>query len=196
MENPSRRRVLTAGLAGTSLALAGWRSAVATTPPTPPARPTDADVELLAALQGLEFAARDLYQAAIDAGVSDEDEVIATLRSNHEGYANGISGLIGGAAPQARNDQVFEQFVSDFDTDDLAAVAAAGYELESAAVATHIDALGQLEGVDGSAVVASILIVESRHGAVLADVGGQGDDLDALLDNDAEPLPLDEGTPS
>jgi len=193
MENASRRRLLGAGLAGTTLAFAGWRSAVATTPPTPPGspaettpptppdRPTDADIEILAALQGFELSARDLYQAALDAGVTDEDGVIATLRSNHEGYANGISGLIGGAAPQARNDQVFEQFVNDFDTEDLSAVASAGYTLESSLVATHLNALSQIEGVDGAAVVASILIVESRHGAVLADVGGQGDNLDVLL---------------
>ena len=152
MENPSRRRVLTAGLAGTTLALAGWRTAHATTPPTPPERPTDADTEVLAALQGLELAARDLYQTAIDAGASDEAGVLTTLRSNHEGYANGISGLIGGAAPQTADDAIFAQFEADFDTSDLAAVADAGYEFESSVVATYLEALGQLEGIDGAAL--------------------------------------------
>jgi hypothetical protein len=190
VENPSRRRVLTAGLAGTTLALAGWRPAHASTPPTPPERPTDADTELLAALQGLELAARDLYQAAIDAGASDEAGVLATLRSNHEGYANRISGVIGGAAPQTPDVALFEEFVGEFETSDLDAVAAAGYEFESRAVATYLEALGELEGIDGAALAASILIVESRQCAVLADLGGQGDDLDALLVNDADPLSL------
>ena len=194
MEKPSRRRVLTAGLAGTTLAVTGWRSTDASTPPTPPARPTDADTELLAALQGLELAGRDLYQAAIDAGASDEAGVLTTLRANHEGYANGISGLIGGAAPQTADDEVVAQFLADFETSDLEAVAAAGYEFESSAVATHLEALGELEGVDGAALIASILIVESRQCAVLADLGGQGDDLDALLVNDAAPLSLGGGT--
>jgi Ferritin-like domain len=194
VENPSRRRVLTAGLAGTTLALAGWRPAHATTPPTPPERPTDADTELLAELQGLELAARDLYQAAIDAGASDEAGVLSTLRSNHEGYANRISGVIGGAAPQKADDAVFAQFVGDFETSDLDAVAAAGYEFESSAVATYLEALGELEGIDGAALAASILIVESRQCAVLADLGGDGDDLDALLVNDAAPLALGGGT--
>jgi Ferritin-like domain len=190
VEKPSRRRVLTAGLAGTTLALTGWRPAHGTTPPTPPERPTDADTELLAALQGLELAGRDLYQTAIDAGASDEAGVLETLRANHEGYANGISGLIGGAAPQTADEALLAQFVADFDTADLAAIAAAGYEFESSAVATHLEALGELEGVDGAALVASILLVESRQCAVLADLGGQGDDLDALLVNDAAPLTL------
>jgi Ferritin-like domain len=157
---------------------------------TPPGEPTGADTELLAALQGLELAARDLYQAALDAGASDDGGVLETLRANHEGYANVISGLIGGAAPQTRDEALFEQFQADFDTSDVEAVATAGYDFESSAVATHLDALGGLEGTDGAKTVASIVIVESRHCAVLADLGGQGDDLDALLVNDATPFEL------
>ena len=88
----------------------------------------------------------------------------------------------------------FAQFEAEFDTSDLEAVAAAGYEFESSAVATYLEALGQLEGVDGAALAASILIVESRQCAVLADLGGQGDDLDALLVNDAAPFSLGGGT--
>ena len=194
VENPSRRRVLTAGLAGTTLALAGWRTAHATTPPTPPERPTDADTEVLAALQGLELAARDLYQAAVDSGASDEAGVLTTLRDNHEGYANGISGLIGGAAPQTADEAIFAEFEAEFATSDLTVVADAGYEFESRVVATYLEALGQIEGIDGAALAASILIVESRQCAVLADLGGHGDDFDALLVNDASPLSLSEGT--
>jgi hypothetical protein len=196
VENPSRRRVLTAGLAGTTLALAGWRSAAATTPPTPPARPTDADVDLLASLQGMELAARDLYQAALDAGANDDGGVLATLRSNHEAYGNGISARIGGAAPQAADAELFEQFVGEFETSDVTAVAEAAYEFESAAVATYLEALRELEGVEAAALVSSILIVESRACTVLADMSGLGGDLDALLDNDASPFTLAEGVSS
>jgi hypothetical protein len=162
----------------------------ATTPPTPPEAPTGTDTEVLAALQGLELAARDLYQTALDAGANDDGGVIETLRSNHEGYANVISGLIGGAAPQRPDEDLFAQFQDQFDTSDVEAVAAAAYDFESSAVATHLDALGQIEGTDGAKTVASIVIVESRHCAVLADLGGHGDDLDALLVNDASPFEL------
>ncbi len=163
---------------------------------TPPGPPTSADLTVLAGLQGLELAARDLYQTAIDAGADDGAGVLATLRANHAGYANAISGLIGAAAPQARNDLVYDQFSADFETDDVASVAAAGYALESGAVATNLDALGVLEGADGATVVASILIVESRHAAVLADLGGQSDDLDAVLVNTATPFPVESGSTS
>ena len=64
----------------------------------------------------------------------------------------------------------------------------AGLDLEATAVATHNDLLGRLQGVDGIAAVASFVVVEARHGTVLADVAGNGDDLDALLTSDAEPL--------
>jgi hypothetical protein len=157
---------------------------------TPPGQPTGGDKELLATLQGMELAARDLYQTALDAGADDEGGVVKTLRDSHEGYANAVSGLIGGAAPQTRDDALFEQFRADFDKSDVTAVADAGYDFESAAVATYLDALGSLEGADGAKTVASILIVESRSCAVLANLGGHGDDLDAVLVNDASPLDL------
>jgi Ferritin-like domain len=157
---------------------------------TPPGQPTAGDTALLAALQGLELAARDLYRAALDAGASDEGGVLTTLRANHEGYANVISGLIGGAAPQTPDEALLEQFSADFETSDVDAVATAGYDFESSAVATHLDALGELEGTDAAKAIASIVIVESRHCAVLADLGGRGDDLDALLDNEAIPFTL------
>ena len=157
---------------------------------TPPARPTGADTELLAAIQGMELAARDLYQEAIDAGAEDDGGVLPTLRSNHAGYANAISGLIGGAAPQRRDEELFAQFQAEFANSDVVAVAAAAYDFESSTVATNLEALGQLEGTDGAKTVASIVIVESRSCAVLASLGGRGDDLDAVLVNDATPFEL------
>ena len=77
MENPSRRRVLAAGLAGTALGLIGGRAASAGTTPSdeepereePPARPTRRrTLELLGFAQSVELTARDLYQASLDAG--------------------------------------------------------------------------------------------------------------------------------
>ena len=73
---------------------------------------------------------------------------------------------------------------------DIKALAGPGYEVEWIAVATHTDLLRQLQGVDGSRKIASILIVEARHAAVLADIGGKSNDYDALFDDTATALPL------
>ena len=43
-------------------------------------------------------------------------------------------------------------------------------------------------------MIASILIVEARSSTVLADLAGNGDDLDALFVNDAEPLAVSRPT--
>ena len=55
-------------------------------------------------------------------------------------------------------------------------------------VATHTELLRSIQNLDGARLIASILIVEARHCAVLADLAGGGDDLDALFENEAEPL--------
>ena len=193
MENPTRRRVLAAGLAGTALGLIGGRAASATTPPTeepettpPPAQPTPGDLELLAFAETIELAARDLYQASIDAGV--DDETIALLRDNHEAYADVLSGILGINAPGRPDVRLFDELESSFAVGNVTAAAEAGYALESRLVATYTDMLRSLEGTDGAEMVASILVVEARNCTVLADLAGNGADLDALFVNDAAPL--------
>jgi hypothetical protein len=167
-------------------------SAPVTTEEEAPLRPTDADIELLGFAQTFELTARDLYQAALDGGLAEDDlaDVFATLRDNHGEYANRLSGILGVDAQQQRDDALFDELVGDFEDGDIASIAAAGRELEATAVATHSDLIGRLEGIDGIAAVASFVVVEARHSVVLADVAGDGDDLDALFRDDAEPLAI------
>jgi hypothetical protein len=155
-----------------------------------PRRPTAGDIEVLGFAQSFELTARDLYDAALDEGLADSDlgGVFTALRDNHAEYANRLSGILGVDAPQQRDDALFDELVAGFEAGDAAAVGAAGLDLESTAVATHNDLLGRLEGTDGIAALASFVVVEARHGTVLADVAGNGDDLDALLSADAQPL--------
>jgi hypothetical protein len=161
----------------------------ATTTTVPPLRPTSEDVELLAFAQSFELTARDLYQAAIDGGsASGFADVFETLMENHEEYGNVIAGIIGVDAPQRRDDAIYEQFLAGFNARLPQAVAQAGYELESTAVATHTDLIGQLVGLDGATTLAALLVVESRHCTVLAHLAGNGDDMAALLENTASPL--------
>jgi Ferritin-like domain len=165
-------------------------SAPVTTEEPAPGRPTGADIELLGFAQSFELTARDLYQAALDGGLADEElaDVFTTLRDNHAEYANRLSGILGVDAQQQRDDALFDELVGGFEGGDVAEVATAGRGLEATAVATHSDLLGRLEGIDGIAAIASFVVVEARHGAALADVAGDGDDLDALFRDDAEPL--------
>jgi hypothetical protein len=183
--------VLAAGLAGTALGLAGGRHAAGTTPPTePPEAPTGEDRARLAAAQSLELAARDLYQAVIDGGLTDP--VFVAIRDNHRAYADNLSGLIGRSAPGRPDAALHEEMIGAFEDADTTAAASAAYDLESRLVATHTESLRQLEGTDGARMVASILIVESRHCAVLADLAGGGDDVELLFENAAEPIAVGE----
>jgi hypothetical protein len=174
----------------TSPASAPVDSAPVTTEEEAPLRPTGADIELLGFAQSFELTARDLYQAALDGGLADGDlaDLFTALRDNHGEYANRLSGILGVDAQQQRDDALFDELVGGFEGGDEATVAAGGRDLEATAVATHSDLIGQLEGIDGIAAIASFVVVEARHGAVLADVAGDGDDFDALFREDAEPL--------
>lgn len=193
MQNPTRRRVLAAGLAGTALAVSG-RTAVASAPPatppeTSPGRPTAGDVELLGFAQSLEIAARDLFQLAIDEDADgDEDRVLRACRDIHQSNTDAFSAMLGTGAPNARDDAIFDEWSQQFTTSSLEDAAAAGYDFESVVVATHIDLVGELEGLDGARTLAAIITTESRLCTVLADLSGRGDDLDALFLNEADAL--------
>lgn len=203
-----RRRLLGIGLGGAAVSLLPFLSGrvSATTPPNstpdstavptttaPPKRPTTDDVSLLGFAQGIELAARNLYDVAL--GVEGFDDstraVLATIRESHESYATSLSGLLGRQAPQTVN-PVFGDLQSSF-TGDPSSVLGAAYALESTAVATHTDILGKLQGTDGAGLIASILIVEGRHGTVLAALNGATSLDDLLVSTEADALTPVEG---
>ena len=141
---------------------------------------------LLNFAESVELAARDLYQASVDAGA--KDDLITLLLANHRGYADLIRGILGTRSLGVRNNDLYDERSSQFKVTDLQALAPVAYDLESTIVATHIDLLSKLEGTDGARAIASILIVEARHAAVVADAGGNGSDFDVLFDDTATAL--------
>jgi hypothetical protein len=191
----ARRSVLGAGLGGAALSLLpllfGRGSAGAAAPATtaPPLRPTADDVTLLGFAQGVEMAARALYDTALaNTSIAGIDrDVILTIRESHDAYVQGLSGLLGRAAPLRVNADAVAAFEAAF-SGGLADVLAAAYALESTAVATHRDILGQLQGADGANLIASILIIEARHGTVLAAMGGKTSLDDLLVSEEAAAL--------
>ena len=196
-----RRRLLGLGLGGAAVSLlpflSGRASATttttsdtvaATTTTAPPKRPTDTDAALLGFAQTVELAARDLYDVAL--GTKDFDTnlraVIATIREAHAAYAASLSAMLGRLAPQRAN-AIFDDLKSTFGGD-KASVLDAAYKLESAAVATHIDILRTLQGTDGASLISSILIVEARHGTVLAHLNGKTSLDDLLVNTESDAL--------
>jgi hypothetical protein len=191
-----RRRLLGIGLGGAAASilplLSGRASATTTTSSTsdttaatttttsPPRQPTSADNVMLTFAQTLEVAARDLYDVALDTKVFDEMQrsVIATIREAHEAYAASLSAILGRPMAQIP-DPIGEDMKAAF-SGDLTGVLDAAYTLESTLVATYTEMLGKLQGVNGAALIASILIVEAANGTVLADLK-KATDLDKLL---------------
>lgn len=203
-----RRRLLGIGLGGAALSLLpflmGRASATTTTGSTsdttptttttaPAKRPSTDDVTLLGFAQSVELAVRDLYDVALGTSGFDADQraVIATIRESHDAYAASLSAILGRLAPQTPN-PVVDSLSSSF-AGETSTVLAAAYTLESTAVATHTDILGKLQGTDGATLIASILIVEARHGTVLAYLNGKTELDDLLVNDEADALTPAEG---
>ena len=186
----ARRSVLGVGLGGAAMSLLpmlfgrGSAAASGRASTTPPLRPTADDVALLGFAQGVEMAARDLYDKALGtSSLSGSDrDVFVTIRESHDAYVQGLSGLLGREAPLQVNADVVGLLEAAF-TGSTADALAAAYTLESTAVATHRDIVRELQGTDGANLIASILIIEARHGTVLAAMAGKAD-LDELLVNE------------
>jgi hypothetical protein len=139
---------------------------------TPPRRPTGADVALLGFAQSVEITARDLYRQAIEAGSGDDHVAsLVAMAAHHDAYAQSISATIGAAAPQARNEELFQSLTQRFGRN-TSQTALAAHELENRLVVTHRSLLANLDGTEGSALVASILITEARHAVALATIAG------------------------
>jgi hypothetical protein len=176
----SRRALLGAGAIGATMALLLDRTVAASSAGLP-----TADRDLLGFAMALELTARDLYEEAIAAGA--DPTLLAPMAAQHRAYGEVLAGVTGLSA-NTRLDDVFEASSGAFATSDTMAAAEAAYELESVAVATHLELLGLLTDIGASKTIASIMAMEARHCTVLAHATGRGDDLDAMLTNSAAPI--------
>ncbi len=131
---------------------------------------------------GVELAARDLYQAAIDAGA--QGSAWGIFVTQHAQYAQRIAGLTGISANTV-DSTVYQDRLADFQGD---RPANAAFDLENTLVATHAALLGQVTSANAAGVLASIVSMESRHAAYLAERSGRGDNFDALFTCTGKPL--------
>lgn len=162
----------------------------ATTTSAPPDRPTAEDVGLLQFVQSVELGIVSLYDRALGAAGDQGASLLVTMREAHQAYGQNIGALIGSTDAEASSD-VIDAFGAGFDASGNELLTAA-YDLESAALATHQDLVGRLVGVDGAALVASILMAGARHCTILAHASG-ATDLDTLLLSDATSMAPTEG---
>ena len=200
----ARRRLIGAGLGGAVLSflplLSGKAQATTTTPTTAPAtsttavprRPSAEDVVLLAFAQTVELAAMSLYDQALVAVDLDDTQrpVIQALREAHKAYGQSLSALLGRNAPNAPSQAVVDLLSAGF-TGSATELLGTASMLESTAVATHQELIRQLQGIDGAALLASIMIVEARHGTALAVLAGKSDIDELLVAFDEKPLPVE-----
>lgn len=172
-----RRRLVGAGLiglAGSLLPSLASSAAAAPAPTTtaPPKRPTDADLELLRFAQTAELAAQELYTAALGAGLGEiTTGVVTAVRDAHMAYGQALSALIGKTAPGTPNADLYDASLEAF-TGPSAGFLAAALELENTLVTTHTSLLGQLVGIDAAKLIASVVVAESHHAVVFADLVG------------------------
>jgi uncharacterized protein with LGFP repeats len=144
----------------------------------------------------LELTAEALYRTSLAAGLSDVAGELATVfAANHAAYASEIAGLAGLSA-NTRNEEVFEQLESAFDTSDDQAFAEIANTLENTAAATHTALLPVYESVNARKATASIIVVEARMATVLSDFGDLASNFDELFEPDVEPLDLTAGAAS
>ncbi len=128
--------------------------------------PTSADKQLLDFALSAELSVHDLYVTAINSGMLSADEklLMEMFSEHHKSYAQSLNGLLGKAATNTRNEALYTTYAGQLTS--AQAMNRVLQSIENTMVATHIDILSSLEGMDGATLVASIITVEARHAAV------------------------------
>ena len=135
---------------------------------------TDADIAVFA--ESVELAAVEAYKAAAGSGKLQPAvvEVGTTFAGHHAEHAKAFAGASGGKATGKPNAKLLaavgEQLTA---AKDQSAILTIAYDLENAAAATYLFALGALKSEAALALTASILPVESQHAVVLGTALGK-----------------------
>jgi hypothetical protein len=124
----------------------------------------------------------DIYARVAAAAKDDLTSVTELFGAHHRAAAQSLVGLLGRKAATDRNEKFFAEQVAKAPDGTARDTAAHLAGLENAMVATHLRALGTLRGIDGAALVASIIPIEARQAAVLVGLSGSTalDDIMAL----------------
>ena len=172
----SRRRFLTGATAG-GLVLTIGRAVLPLDRLLAPAfGQALSDEELAAFAESLELAAVETYAKVAQAGQLKSPglaETAATFSAHHAEHATAFGAAAGAKASKRANPKLVESIGDQLKNarDEKAALRVLA-DLETAAAATHLFAIGAMQSTGALQLAASILPVESQHAAVLGQAVG------------------------
>jgi rubrerythrin len=135
---------------------------------------TDGDIAAFA--ESVELAAVEAYKAAAGSGKLQPAvvEVGTMFAGHHQEHAGAFAGASGGKATGKPNAKLLTAVGDQLKgAADQAAILTIAYDLEEAAAATYLFALGALKSEAALQLSASILPVESQHAVVLGTALGK-----------------------
>jgi hypothetical protein len=142
----------------------------------PRAAAADGDAGIAAFAQSVELTAVAAYTAAAQSGLVTTKAVLdaaVMFSGHHTEHAAAFGAAAGDAATNALNQKLLDalspSLAAATTENDVIKIA---YDLENAAAATYLFALGALESVAALQLTASILPVEAQHAVVLGQVIG------------------------
>ena len=117
-----------------------------------------------------------------DLGLDEaQTALLAALEAHHRAYAEALSAAYGPGSPADANPALLAKIGGDtFNAGTGNEILAAAMAIEHAASDTHQTLLGVLRSTNAAALVASIQVMEARHGATLAVLLGQARGADGL----------------
>lgn len=160
-----------AGVGGAALTVGSMVSPISRFLPAAWAEDAPLDDAALAAFAaGLELAAVAAYGVAVDTGKlsAAAAKTGGTFKSHHQDHADALNSILGDAAVDKPNNTVVTTFAPMIQkAKDEAAVLTIAYQIEEAAAATYLFALGAITDLKNAGALATILPVESQHAVVL-----------------------------
>jgi len=126
------------------------------------------DTRLLAFAQSLELTTRDIYATVLTRKSLSDDEsaMLEQFHAHHVAYEQTLNGLLSKNAANKRDEAIYVSFSAKLS--EAQNIWVALLEIENIMIASHTKAIETIESAKIAALIASIIIVEARHAAILA----------------------------
>ena len=126
------------------------------------------DTKLLAFAQTIELTTRDIYATVLTRKSLSDDEsaMLEQFHAHHVAYEQTLNGLLSKNAANKRDEAIYVSFSAKLS--EAQNIWVALLEIENIMIASHTKAIETIESAKIAALIASIIIVEARHAAILA----------------------------